>query len=418
MRDAAGHASANTLVVASSGKSEFEGPEGLGLTDRAGHYRVAGLPPGRYQVCALPGGANALPPVGCQRVSVRAGQFAHVDAQLRAGGSVRVVARSPRGTPLPGVDVVVVRRCDQSTECDRIAQLSGNVRIVASIITDVNGHGVAAGLTAGSYAVCGFGWDIPLDSGRFADACSAGFTVTVTAGTSSSAVIALSPAATVSGRITDGDGHPVADVGVELAGAAVVDEQSYEVPAFDASGDGFVPVSSLDTELPLSDKNGRFSFSLVHPGVQQLCLNPTYAEVDGNGRSNTGFAPTCLAGKVTIRPGANTLNLILPRAAAISGTITGPTPSQLSRQSAVLVFAADAERVVGYAQPGPLGRYSVRGLRAGRYRVCFVADGYDSQCYKNISWPGRSLPAGITDVVVASGRTVTAINADLHRSRR
>jgi hypothetical protein len=111
--------------------------------------------------------------------------------------------------------------------------------------------------------------------------------------------------------------------------------------------------------------------------------------------------------------------------ASISGSVTDvTTPKHPLGSVVVRVYTTTATPVAG-AVTATDGTYSVGGLAAGTYKVCFdgrFATGggsstglYQDRCYNNIAWPTPSAgaPSGATAVTLAAGGSSTGVNAAL-----
>ena len=198
------------------------------------------------------------------------------------------------------------------------------------------------------------------------------------------------PRGTVTGTITHASG------GAPVEGATV--------SVYDATG------RRVSTGFPTSDAQGHFQ-ATVRPGTgYRVCSGPPRIAVDaGTGPGvapgcfgaawNGGGAPPAAATTLTVKAGTTRsgVNIALPDAGAISGTITDGHGHGLG--SAVQVYD-DQGRLVrtGYPYDLTTGAYKVIGLAADAtgYTVCFrgaapdltVADdvGYLPECFQARLW--------------------------------
>jgi hypothetical protein len=109
-------------------------------------------------------------------------------------------------------------------------------------------------------------------------------------------------------------------------------------------------------------------------------------------------------------------NIVMPKAAAISGRVTAPSGAGLFN---VLVYAhnrSSGRTFIAFTSGD--GSYVVHGLPSSSlgYSVCFnpqqvtVGNGYRPRCYKNTAWNGGSTyPSTATPVSVSLGHTHTGI---------
>jgi hypothetical protein len=98
------------------------------------------------------------------------------------------------------------------------------------------------------------------------------------------------------------------------------------------------------------------------------------------------------------------------RTGEISGTVTNASGEPASDLS-VLIFPAERQlwvprsRRIGVVQPDPDGRFVIRGLPAGEYRITAVAPPDEGQQY-DVEFLGQ-LASGAASVTLADGQRQT-----------
>jgi hypothetical protein len=158
-------------------------------------------------------------------------------------------------------------------------------------------------------------------------------------------------------------------------------------------------------------KNGTFSVRGVRPGADAECVHV--------GRTGD-YLDTCARRPLPVTDDATTHapDLALRPGGAIRGVVRNRAGHAL-KDVEVLVLSSVRDQA-GYALVGrnDHGHYRAGKLPAGQYVVCFVAYRYDPQCYSQVPWNVKSprLPKHAIRVAVRPGRTVTGIDAVLHRS--
>ena len=149
------------------------------------------------------------------------------------------------------------------------------------------------------------------------------------------------------------------------------------------------------------------------------------------GSSTTGYGNQCYnnvtwdgsasdisgATAVHVTAGATTssINAGLPNGGVIAGTVDDSSSHPLSDVEVEVVTSGGTE--IGYAETNTNGSYTISGLSAGTYNVCFDATfttggasttGYHDQCYNNVSWNGTIADiSGATAVHVTAGTTTS-----------
>ena len=251
-------------------------------------------------------------------------------------------------------------------------------------ITDNRGHFTITDVPAGSYQLCA---STDYVSSRvptgLQQACNPHL-VTVAAGTPALANVTLPLGAAVTGTVRGPGGHRV-------AGADVETDDSSE----DDFGGGFDATTN---------SQGQYTLTGLAPGSYGLCVTPPS---DPTSLLPTGVLPGCVNGDREVRLSAGTersgMDVTLPAGSALSGTVTDSTGH--GTQAAVDVESVDDDNFDGAGTlTDTQGRYTVAGLPADTYRVCFqdiTASGDQfSQCAVHV-------------VTTRIGRTSTHVDGQL-----
>jgi Carboxypeptidase regulatory-like domain len=225
---------------------------------------------------------------------------------------------------------------------------------------------------------------------------------------------ALQPASTIAGTVT------------AVAGGAPV---RAEVVLLDAAGGEIGHAVSKPS-------TGSYLLSGLLPatGKYHVCVEGLSAT---GGGSTTGYLGTCYpavawpretagplpaaASAVRVGKGKQVtgINVALPSAAAIGGTITDQTDAPVGGVRVVMVNPDDGTKYE--TTTGGKGHYLQRGLTASAtgYTVCFDASrdatgtGLISECNQDVPWNGLALPAGTMPVPVIVGTLHSGIDASL-----
>ncbi len=222
------------------------------------------------------------------------------------------------------------------------------------------------------------------------------------AATLTSATRSASTATGLRGKLTDQQGRAISSARVEVR---------------EASSGNFVAGSATST-------TGQFSVTGLVPGPYLLCFFP---DSETTGHSATGYLPGCYRQQpygygtsgtpVTVLAGKMTSGLVdyLPVAGALSGRVTDSAGQPIPN---VWVFGYDPNdpNQSNYsAATRADGSYTMTGLAAGSYQVCFYSQGaggasttgYLDECYDD--QPQYSA----TPVPVTLGHISAGINAAL-----
>lgn len=320
--DVSGHPVRNAYVAIERLGPPFDG--GGGKTNRDGAFDVAGLTPGRYRVCAYPSLSFGERQVCLgHSVDVTAGHtVTGVRLQFGAQTAIRVTVTDSSGHRLAATNVALLHSCP-SGDC-AVHPVFGQqpVSVRQTTMTATDGRADFSNVGAGKYAICAFAYYAtpavdPSPTG-YADKCTGHgtFTVTTTAGTTTQVSVTLDQGGTVTGRVTDANGHGLRHVAIQLTGSPTDDIGPSE-SGFESS----IPMPDPFQDL-FTDGHGRYSIHSVQPGDQPLC-----------GRKN-GYAHGCLSAPVSITGGAVTT---APRL-VLSATAAAFAPQQVSARPAAHVL--------------------------------------------------------------------------------
>jgi len=408
---------------------------GTATTAADGTYTITDVDPGSYDVCfdaaaatggpsttgyadqcwdgatwdGVPGDLTGGTPVAVTGGSTTPG----VDASLVAGGAVTGAVTDTSSDPLDGVDVEV---------------LDAGGSELGSATTAADGTYTVDGLAAGHVDVCFDGssatggtsttgyldqcWDDVAWDGVPGDR-TGGTSVPVAGGGATPDIDAsLAAGGTISGTVTDTSSDPLDGAGVQV---------------FDDTG------TELGTATTAS--NGTYTVAGLATGTYDVCFDGSTAT---GGISTTGYLDQCYGGAagggqsfadffgltgvpVTVGSAATGIGASLIAGGAITGTVADSSGHGLGGVAVDLFEGGGGE--ISSATTGPDGTYSVTGVAAGAYDVCFDTSGatgvtspsgYLDQCYDHAAWDGD--PFGITGAVgveVTAGATTPGIDAAL-----
>lgn len=289
-------------------------------SDMSGHYEIVGLPPGTYDLVSGSDdiGAFTMTP----KVTVAAGENKRVDLELELAGEIAGTVVDAKGQPVPGVFVRWNHEVTQD-EGRGTTDAQGHYRCRA-----MQGGGTYRALVfATNEAQKPFppapGTTYPTRDVKDGTSKVEGVTI----------VIDLQQM-TISGRVVDSGGAPVADAQVKAM-------------AFEGTGD-----AQFNTwqKLPMSvtDTDGTFTVRNLMAGTYALQARAT----DGAEQISPG-----------IKAGATGVTIKLTRPASIEGTLAGFT-------QVPIVYATPWGGSSTSAQGTVDGtRFSITGLRPGRYVV-------------------------------------------------
>ncbi len=363
-------------------------------TDAAGHYVIAGLPAGAYQVSFSASGylyqyyPDALDFATEVRVAVGSGAVTGIDAHLTAGtsssyASVSGVVTGPGGTPVPGATVFV-----QSAT-------GGGY----STATDGAGAYLVTYLSAGSYKVLATaptGVNLaPTYLGDTGDAAHA-TTLAVTAGGASTGKnIHMVTGGSIAGTVSLNGSTPVAGATVSattLSGGTSIYGGTYATATTDALG--------------------HYTIVGLSAGPYSVRFDPPY-QSSLVGEFYNHQAEQFTASTVSVVIGAVTANIdgTFTTAAVITGRVTDAANNPLAGVAVLARSTTDDLRQYG-ATTDLDGRYRIANAPADTYRVTFASvDSYFSLGAGRLNVLAEDYnnkPVGTGDpVTVAGGATVT-----------
>ena len=366
-----GNPVANLAVYASAGTA------GIGITDSAGNYSIAGLPAGSYLV-SFDGPSsgytaqwynNATDAASATLVTVAIGvATTGIDAALLQGGSItgRVTYN---GNPVANMAVYA----NDTTA----AGASGGA------FTDSVGNYKIAGLPARSYRVYFDGPSVGCNVQYYnnvPDAASA-TPVSVTVGVATTGIdAALVLGGSITGRVTY-NGNPVANMAVY---AYATTPTGTSAGAFtDAAGNYAIK------GLPAG------SYQVSFDGPSAGCLVQWY----NNAPDQASATPVSVSIGVT----ASSINAALARGGSISGKVTYNGNPVVN--IAVYAYNAATGNSTGNAFTDGSGNYVISGLPDGSYKVGFDGSsaGYFNQWYSNAPDMAGAASLTVTADMAASG---------------
>lgn len=315
---------------------------------------------------------------------VRAGEVTTANHTLDVGGIVTGVVRDLAGNPVAGVSV-------------QNFSLGGN-----PAVTDATGRYRVTGLYSGSYYFCADGSSVPSSTTApygYLDGCGylPSMQVDVRVNQTVTQDFTLTRYGALGGVLSQSDGTPA-------AGASVY------VFTSDGYGSGFEQ----------TDAQGHWQERLVPNRQYYACYilyDSTNVWTCHQGQGWNGGQPT--GDLISVSEGALTpVNDTLLAGASLSGTVIDSDGAAFPN-AVVSVGEEDGYQSV-QAFTDSAGHYSVTGLPAGKYLVCFSADrppaspGYPYQCLGESSDPGYpyvvTLATGqraVVDFTLAVGTAIT-----------
>ncbi len=351
-----------------------------------GTYSITGIPTGSYAVRFTDGGHgpyvdqyydSQTTEDAANSVAVTAGNTtAGIDAALHAGGSLSGTV-TVAGTGAPAANVTVIASGSKTTLVGQTAS-DGTYKV--------------GGLPADSYTVSFSSSNYVFEYYDGVTSYSDSTPVVVTAGGDAGGIDAqLTPAATISGVVTDSKSS-------------------------DPINDGHLCVSATGSNGGLGtcsiDPSGGFVIRGLSPGSYRVWFSDNggdYISQYYNGVSNYSDATLV---DLTAGQAATGIDASMVLGASISGTIRDKfTGAPVSDSS----MCAWAEPTVGGSfatdcTVGPDGKYEFSGLVAGTYKIEF-SDG--STTYVDQYYDHKADYSSADPVQVASGDQLTGVDADL-----
>jgi len=391
-------------LLTGSGEAVAEAQTGPG-----GRYEIEGVRSGSYvmEFKPIPGAPPAFSGSGnflttyfdgaetlasADPVEVTAGSATTgIDAAMPAGGRLSgTVKAAVGGESLAGVTV---------TAYDASGDAAG------SALTQSDGTYTVAGLPPGSYRErfsVRAGGPFSPSPGNFAPQYDGGAATlataeptAVTAGGPPGEVDAqLEPGATISGVLTDGEGDPVPEESVAV---------------YDEAGE---PAGGATTE-----SDGSYTISDLAGGVYRVGFDDSLTSAERPEfapRFYDGTTSLAAASKVTVAAGGSIggIDAQLVAGGEISGTVSDERGDPLLGVDFVTAYDG-AGRFASWGEVQGDGRYTIRGLGSGTYRVGFenpTDDGYEPAFFG-----GDSL-TGATGVEVSTGAVKPGIDFTVRRA--
>ncbi len=306
-------------VCVSADPSAPGGQNSNATTDANGNYTITDLAAGTYTLSFTACSAGNYAPATITGVQATASQTTTENVTLAAGGTITGKVTDGSGNPLAGACV----------SADAGGGQGGSTN------TDASGAYTITKLTPGTYTVA-FGG---CAAGNYVRSTVAG--VQVTAGQTTTENAALAPAGTISGKVTDTSGNP-------LAGACV----SANPSASGALGGGAETAA-----------DGSYSIVGLAAGSYTLVFSACSA---GDYQSHTVTGVQVTVGQTI------TENASLAPGGAISGTVTDSSGHPLSG-ACVSANPPGPGAQGGGATTDASGDYTIAGLAPGTYTVDFTS---------------------------------------------
>ena len=327
----------------------------IAATGANGAYRVANLTPGSYEVSFFSGCASQRAPAYAAQwfapqggnqptwLSVRPGLVTSgIGSRLRPGATVTGVIRNASGQPVAGI-------------CPAAFSLSGQPP--ASFL-DLAGIGSSRSARNGGYRITG------LATGTYAieyTACDTGRTLSWYAGSGSSATVR--PVAVTDGHTTGGINQKLvaeqAASGTVRSGVSGSPVRSACVAAVDSGG--------FTAAVTFTGRKGGYLLSNLAVGRYSLDIFPC-------GLRASTLANVIRSGVIVTRSRPVTgVNVRLPLAGSLAGTVLGGSPAAPKPGICVEAMPTSGRGMAGVAITGPGGRYRMDGLAQGRYQVTFTS---------------------------------------------
>jgi protocatechuate 3,4-dioxygenase beta subunit len=394
--DSSGAGIGNVSVVVGSPRYAYY----TATSSADGSYTVTGLPADIYHLCFearyATGAAASMGYLdecyddqprwgnGGTDIPVRLGQTTRgINAILAVAGAVTGTVTDPAGNPVVGVFASL--------------RPSGG-RLLD--YTDAQGGYRIIGIDPGTYAVCieGFGATSTTAPYGYTSDCGPDFEVVV--GRTGTQNLTLQLAGAIGGSVSGPDGSPVAGVWTSVYNA-----------------DGW-EVGSTST-----DESGNWQATGISAGQYTVCYDPTF--------SSGGFRRGCYdhqpydrtAGTpVTVTGGRLTaVNAVLVPGAIIRGSVTDSSGRPIAPVG-VTAMSLTGDTTYYHGSTDEDGNYTLGGLDAGSYAVCFDPEfasspsgtGYSSECHDNQPSADTADPVVVgnagavrVDAVLTGGTAIT-----------
>ena len=358
------------------------------VTDASGHFVIRGLSHARYRLHVVAdvltaGGSYQSTWVGVPQglgnsfenagvISLDATQHStgH-DVQLAAGATISGTVSADRVPAVVGVNITVSRAATSEW--------------VTNATTDAQGRYSVRGLAPGSYRLefdasySSSGSFLPLRASRDTE-----FTVSG-AETITGHNVTLTKAAQISGKVTTSSGAGVAGLNVMAVGP----ENEWDYQAWTSTND--------KGEYTLRGLPARKFKVLVDP---YYIDSGSYTSVWSGGKASYAAATAYTLTSTQSKTG---VNMTLIKAAQISSTITDAQGRGVPNVQVSVIRASDGQRINSGSRTNGLGKYVLRSLPAGSYKIGIDASSVSVGSYLSGFVGGSSLETA-TAVSVTSGQ--------------
>lgn len=308
-------------VGASSVDEDNSYDYGYAETDETGGYEIIGLNPGTYTV-RIQAVGTPFAPITFERVIVVAGETTDLSTELEPGGQINGRVTDSSQNPIADVDVTARGLADTGWD-----ESTG--------YTDEDGYYELIGLTPGGYELVVDPYELP-----FGNAYVTGIDVAV--GSPREVNLTLQAAGSITGRVTDRGGDPIA--GIEVF------------------ADGWED-SLWDYGWTETDEDGWYEIEFLTAGTYTV---NAWAN-DGNwvGEPQTG---------IVVDSGSQTsdVDFELFKSAKISGVYSGGVGNDWASLLVTLVDAETCTDEVSGSEADPSsGEFTISSVPPGTYKVAF-----------------------------------------------
>jgi protocatechuate 3,4-dioxygenase beta subunit len=373
-------------------------------TDSQGQYVLRHVPTGRYRIkfvmndSALdnivsrwfspmgPGDTFANAAV----ISVTGDQtVTGIDQTLETAGSIAGKVASPTGAGVGGVVVYA---------------FAGDYEAISTATTDASGNYRLRGLAQGSYKLR-FSTDA-VTSGSYLSQWSQAKSSfesadVLTIGSAENLVgynVALVKAAQISGVVKNSANAGVAGIGVYAMGP---------------QGE-WDPVAYAETGA-----NGAYTLRGIPAGTYKIRFDTssvTSASYDSTWSGAKTTYATAVGVAVTVGQVRTGINVTVPKAAQIAGTVTNIAGVGIPGVHVSLINPATGDGLPFMTSTDSAGKYVLRGVTAGVFKLSFSTESVTVGSYLSNWTSGATSLASATSVTVSAGATKTGINSTLQNA--